>query len=56
MPSRVLASVVATNDGQKKEGETVSRGQSREIGGSQCTWNSARHSPGGFVQTEAGEA
>jgi hypothetical protein len=56
MPSRVAVSFLATNDGEKKEGETVSRSEGREICGSQCVGKSARYSPGGFVQAEAGEA
>jgi hypothetical protein len=44
-----------THDGEKKEGETVSRRESRETRGSQCNWNSARDSTGGFIQAEARE-
>jgi hypothetical protein len=46
---------LATKDGEKKEGETVSRCDSREIRGSQCNWNSARDSTGGIVQAESAE-
>jgi hypothetical protein len=42
-------------NGKKKEGETVSRRESREIRGSQCNWGSARDSTGGIIQAEAGE-
>jgi hypothetical protein len=41
--------------GKKKEGETVSRRESREIRGSQCNWSSARDSTGGIIQAAAGE-
>jgi hypothetical protein len=46
---------LATKDGEKKEGETVSCCESREIRGSQCNWDPARDSTGGIVQAEPGE-
>jgi len=46
---------LATKDGEKKEGETVSCYESREIRGSQCNWDPARDSTGGIVQAESGE-
>jgi hypothetical protein len=55
MPSKVVVSVLADEDGEKKEGETVSCCESREIRGSQCNWDSARDSTGGIVPAEPGE-
>jgi hypothetical protein len=46
---------LATKDGEKKEGETVSCCDSREIRGSQCDWDSTRDSTGRIVQAETGE-